>query len=256
MNMSLSKLREMVKDREVWQSAVRSVTKSQSWLSKWMNVTWNHIASCLQEADTQMPLRDVSLSRDFPLAFIIFFLKIFWSESFLVLIEFVTILLLFYLWFLGCEACGKLSSPTRDWTRTPCIGRWSPNHWTTGEVFLGFKKCLSRWHRGCSWQHSGPTMHLCSNNDVKNKKWLLLWPFILPCNSKLLCYISSEHGHAHNLSLINIFYQGLQTLSKSYLGIWMLFKNSFGVGHTLNNILIYLATLYLPLLLSDRMPSG
>ena len=26
------------------------------------------------------------------------------------------------------------SSPTRDRTRTPCIGRWSLNHWTTREV--------------------------------------------------------------------------------------------------------------------------
>ena len=27
-----------------------------------------------------------------------------------------------------------LSSPTRDWTCTPCLGRWSFNHWTTREV--------------------------------------------------------------------------------------------------------------------------
>ena len=33
MDMSLSKLQEMVKDREVWQAAVRGVTKSQTQLS-------------------------------------------------------------------------------------------------------------------------------------------------------------------------------------------------------------------------------
>ena len=27
-----------------------------------------------------------------------------------------------------------LSSPTRDWTGIPCIGRWSLNHWTAREV--------------------------------------------------------------------------------------------------------------------------
>ena len=31
----LSKLREMVKDREAWHAAVHGVTKSQTWLSDW-----------------------------------------------------------------------------------------------------------------------------------------------------------------------------------------------------------------------------
>ena len=33
MNMSLSKLQEMVKDRKAWRAAVHGVTKSQTWLS-------------------------------------------------------------------------------------------------------------------------------------------------------------------------------------------------------------------------------
>ena len=35
MNMSLSKLWEIVKDREAWYAAVHRITKSQTWLSYW-----------------------------------------------------------------------------------------------------------------------------------------------------------------------------------------------------------------------------
>ena len=35
MDMSLSKLQEMVKDREAWHAAVHWVTKSRTWLSRW-----------------------------------------------------------------------------------------------------------------------------------------------------------------------------------------------------------------------------
>ena len=43
--------------------------------------------------------------------------------------EFVTILLLFYILVFWHQVMQDLSFPTRDQTHTPCIGKWSLNHW-------------------------------------------------------------------------------------------------------------------------------
>ena len=51
--------------------------------------------------------------------------------TFKVVIEFVTILPLFYVLALWPRGMWDLSSPTRDRTHTPCIGRRSLNHWAT-----------------------------------------------------------------------------------------------------------------------------
>ena len=40
MDMSLSKLQEMVKGREAWQAAIHGVAKSQTWLIDWTGLNW------------------------------------------------------------------------------------------------------------------------------------------------------------------------------------------------------------------------
>ena len=102
---------------------------------------------------------------------------------FKVFIEFVTILLLFYVLVFWPRGMWDLSSLTRDWTRTPCIGRQILNHWTTREVrkFLIWK--FTFWFFFFWWWGDAACQYgtilfqrkLNGNNIMSISQWLLWW---------------------------------------------------------------------------------
>ena len=90
-----------------------------------------------------------------------------------------TLSFLFYFLVFWLQGTWDLSSLTRDWTRTPCIGRWSLNHWFAREVPIErfFIKIWPIWlwrvknPKICSWQSTDPcTNALISSSPSLNLK--------------------------------------------------------------------------------------
>ena len=65
MDMSLSKIQEIVKDREVWCAAAHGVTKSQTWLSEWTTAIENRTGSWkLRTKEENTFCHDCTFSKD------------------------------------------------------------------------------------------------------------------------------------------------------------------------------------------------
>ena len=74
-------------------------------------------------------------------------LRFFLWTIFKVFIKFSTVLFLFYILVFWPQGMWDLGSPARDWTCTPCIGRWSLNHQTAREVSYPYTLYMVFIHR-------------------------------------------------------------------------------------------------------------
>ena len=116
-----------------WYRCVKiySIAKSRTQLSDWTEL----IDKMHKSVSSVLPL----VLKD--LYFFIFLNKVF--------IEFVAVLLLLHLFVFWPQGMWDPSSPTRDWTCMPCLGKWNLEHWTTRKSpKICFSKCVNLLENG------------------------------------------------------------------------------------------------------------
>ena len=92
------------------------------WLT-WLSLQWvGNSAQRVNEELTPLLIKD--------------FFFVWWGPFLKSLLNFSQCCSYFMFWIFGLWGRWDLSTLTRDRTLTPCVGRQSPNHWTTREVLL------------------------------------------------------------------------------------------------------------------------
>ena len=147
-------------------------------------------------------------------------------------------LLLYVLVFLP-PGMWDLSTPTRDQTWTPCIGSWSPNHWTTRHYcFLTTAPHLTSPPFSDQQRFESA---LCNSVEVKEAEWSLL-------NTGKFCTWDSHIGSCF-VPFLSLKKQNLFFFKRSYflllftvqtLESWLFATVCCGLQHTRLPCLHYL----------------
>ena len=119
-------------DRGAWRAIAHGVTKALDLTERKHTHTHTHTHTHFKDKNSETNCYALPLILSvWNLSLRIFFLM--WA-IFKVFIEFVTYCFCFTFWFFWQHGMSDLSSPTRNPICTPCIGRWSVNHWLSREV--------------------------------------------------------------------------------------------------------------------------
>jgi len=165
------------------------------------------------------------------------------------------------------ELCGDLSSLARNWTHTPCIGKWCLNYWTVREVHHQFSSVaqpcptlcdpmnqLQHARPPCPWPTPGvhpnpcPLCPVIPSNHLILRHPLLLLPPIFP---SIRVFSNESALHIRWPWLIYLFImavldlgcttQGLQCClwAFSTRGEWELLSGLWYAGSSLQWLLLF-----------------
>ena len=118
-------------------------------------------------------------------------------------------------WHTGLVALRHVgSSPTRDWTHVPCIGRWTLNQWTTREViWMVLYTFYPSWLFSYSIKHS---LEICLESSIV---WFIIvghlgcfqFTFFVPVTNNVLMtiFIHKSLSESMNIVLVDSPMEGL-----------------------------------------------